>query len=197
MLKRLTASRTATAALAWAMASVCLFAAWDAVAASGETVITEDKLPELKAAVVFKILKFVRWSEDLYDDGVLRAGVIGTPAMVEAFAEYDGRDIGDRIFRTTEITQHDDVSGLDVLFIQEERNDEACKEWALDLSGLEGVLTVGDCNCFNDRSGIIRLRLEDGRLAFTINNDAAVSAGVFLSSRLLSIATIYVPEGDG
>jgi hypothetical protein len=61
--------------------------------------------------------------------------------------------------------------------------------------GLDGlkplpILTVSDGKDFSRATGIIELYVEDGRLRFAINVDAADRSGVRLSSRLLGIARV-------
>jgi hypothetical protein len=58
------------------------------------------------------------------------------------------------------------------------------------------VFTVGDRKDFAKRGGIAQLILERDRMRFAINVSAAMRAGLTLSSRLLSLATI-VRDGDG
>jgi hypothetical protein len=50
------------------------------------------------------------------------------------------------------------------------------------------VLTVGEHERFLEQGGMIRLFLEDNRVRFAINQKAADSAGLLISSRLLRLA---------
>ena len=50
------------------------------------------------------------------------------------------------------------------------------------------VLTVGETNAFVEEGGIINFFLKDEQVQFGINNKAAREAGLYLSSRLLSLA---------
>ena len=56
------------------------------------------------------------------------------------------------------------------------------------------VLTVGDGDGFARGGGMIGLFVEDGRMRFAINPNAAQRAGLRLSSQLLKLARI-VKEG--
>ena len=56
------------------------------------------------------------------------------------------------------------------------------------------VLTVGDGESFAEVGGTIGLFVEDGRMRFAINPNAAHRAGLRLSSQLLKLAKI-VKEG--
>ena len=52
------------------------------------------------------------------------------------------------------------------------------------------ILTVGETPGFAERGGVIRLVLEDNKVRFEVNVDAAHQAGLTISSRLLTLARI-------
>jgi len=58
------------------------------------------------------------------------------------------------------------------------------------------VLTIGETPGFASRGGIINLVLEDNKVRFEVNVDAAKQADLNISSRLLALARI-VPAADG
>ena len=52
------------------------------------------------------------------------------------------------------------------------------------------ILTVSDIKGFTAYGGIIQFKLVDNKVRFTINIDAATRAGLTISSKLLSLATV-------
>jgi hypothetical protein len=60
------------------------------------------------------------------------------------------------------------------------------------MSGLktQAVLTVSDIEGFTAYGGIIQFKLVDNKVRFNINTDNARQAGLTISSKLLSLATI-------
>ena len=56
-------------------------------------------------------------------------------------------------------------------------------------------LTVGETPGFAERGGMIRLMLEDNRVRFEVNVDAAHDGNLNISSRLLTLARIISPTG--
>jgi hypothetical protein len=52
------------------------------------------------------------------------------------------------------------------------------------------ILTVGDGDAFASGGGMIGLFVEDGRMRFAINTEAAHRAGLRFSSKLLNLAKI-------
>src|SRR5258708_21680083 len=55
------------------------------------------------------------------------------------------------------------------------------------------ILTVGETPGFAERGGVIRFVLEDNRVRFEVNVEAAHQADLTISSRLLTLARIIQP----
>jgi hypothetical protein len=55
------------------------------------------------------------------------------------------------------------------------------------------ILTVGETPGFAERGGVIRFTVEDNRVRFEVNVDAAHQAELNISSRLLTLAKI-IPQ---
>ncbi len=52
------------------------------------------------------------------------------------------------------------------------------------------VLTIAETPDFTRRGGIIALALENRKVRFMVNNDAATQASLNISSRLLTLASV-------
>jgi hypothetical protein len=66
------------------------------------------------------------------------------------------------------------------------------------LSGLT-AFSISDCNHFARLGGVANFFVQDGRLRFAINVDAARRASLRISSRMLALAQIVqddAPPGD-
>ena len=59
------------------------------------------------------------------------------------------------------------------------------------------VLTIGETPGFAKNGGIINLILEDNKVRFEVNVQAAKEADLNISSRLLALARIIPPAGEG
>ena len=57
-----------------------------------------------------------------------------------------------------------------------------------------GILTVGETQGFAADGGVINFKLDDGRVRFEINVDAAEHEQLHISSKLLSLAQIVKTE---
>lgn len=96
--------------------------------------------------------------------------------------------VGERRTIITRAQHLDDLGGCDVLFVS---SSEARHETKI-LKSLrnKNVLTVGDANDFAARGGIIQFVINQGRVSFLINVDAAQQAGLKIDASLLAIAKI-------
>ena len=80
------------------------------------------------------------------------------------------------------------LRGCHLLFVPGEETVRSTA--ALDAIKTLPVLTVSDGNGFSQANGIIELYVEDGRMRFAVNVDAAERSGLRVSSRLLGLAKI-------
>jgi hypothetical protein len=99
-----------------------------------------------------------------------------------------GKTIGDRRVSLVRATQFQDLVGCHVVFVSASE-----REPTADLAGrLKGrpVLLVGESDGFAASGGTIQFTIEDNRVHFVINPDAADRAGLKISSKLLALAKI-------
>jgi hypothetical protein len=104
----------------------------------------------------------------------------------------EGKAIGDRVIRIRHLKQPEDMQGCHILFLGNAQG----KRIPMLLAGLRNapVLTVGETPGFLGAGGMICFRLEDNKVRFDINLDAAQSAGLKIGSRLLFLAQMVIGE---
>ena len=68
---------------------------------------------------------------------------------------------------------------------------------AIHLTKSMPVLTIGEMPGFARHGGIINLTLEDSKVRFEVNVEAAKEAELNISSRLLALAKIIQQPADG
>jgi hypothetical protein len=142
----------------------------------------------VKAAFLYNFVKFTEWPA-LPAGAAIVLCVVGDEGIAAALAET---------VREQNISGHP----LDVRRAQDSTTWRNCHllfiaeaEAQRSASGLDGiktlpVLTVSDAKSFSLSGGIIELYIEDGRMRFAINVDAAERSGLRLSSRLLGLAKV-------
>lgn len=153
---------------------------------------------ELKAAFLYKFLKFVEWPPGAFADAgtPIRVCVLGDDPFDGALAEtLRGRSAHDRPLELHRTGRASDTEGCHVVFVS------ASERGRLDsvLEALGGhALTVGDTRDYGRRGVMINLRLEDQRIRFEVNMDSAERAGLRISSQLLRLAQVVRGEaGEG
>ncbi len=152
--------------------------------------VNEPRLSEyqLKAAFLFNFAKFVDWPPEAFpsETSPLVIGVLGQNPF--------GKDLGDVIRNkvigghpvTQRMTSLEAAGGCHVLFISSSER-KRLREIIHTLQG-NSVLTVGDSDEFIAAGGMINLFVEGKKIRFQINQPAAKSAGLKVSSKLLCLA---------
>lgn len=96
--------------------------------------------------------------------------------------------VGDRPTIITRGQRLGDLIGCNVLFVSS--SEAKHEEKILKALRNKNVLTVGDANDFAARGGVIQFVINQGRVSFLINVDAAQRAGLKIDASLLAIAKI-------
>lgn len=144
---------------------------------------------ELKATYLLNFLRFVRRTEApaMSAEDSIQVAVVGDENLGRELRRVvQGKHIDGRAILVQSLPETDPVRGFDMVFF----GNLAPSQLTRAIEQLRGspVLTVGDCDDFVDRGGMIGLFFEDRRLRFAINADAAEGAGLRISSNLLSLA---------
>jgi hypothetical protein len=172
------------------IASIMLFSAGPE--ASAQTAISREY--EIKAVFLFNFAQFVDWPPEASASPLapLVIGVLGD----DPFDGYlddtvRGEKLKNRPFVVQRYRRVEDIDGCQVLFI----GDTNPGKLAHILAALKGrsILTVGDTQGFAEDGGIIRFVTENNRIRFRINVDAAETAHLVISSKLLRLAEVAPP----
>jgi hypothetical protein len=148
--------------------------------------------PALKAAFLFNFAKFVEWPADVPSAGPLTVCVLNDLAVEDSLDQLiNGVPVTGRRVAILRGVRQRSLRACNVLYVG---SPEPWRTAALDDVKGAPTLTVGDGDDFARGGGMIGLFVDDGRMRFAVNPDAVQRAGLRLSSRLLSLATI-VKEG--
>lgn len=165
-----------------------------AIGLAGESNTDEYKL---KAALIYKLTKFIEWP-----DG-------DKPADPESFGVcvVGGNPFGDALkalekltVRRIPITIYDDlgIEGIQkycaVVFINEPDKD-VLVSIILALKQFP-VLTISDINGFAEKGGMIQLAKKEKRIRLRINLDSSRYSGLKISSQLLMLSTLVRSTQD-
>jgi hypothetical protein len=136
----------------------------------------------VKAAYLYNFVKFVEWPA-ASASGPLTICVTGRNPFGSALAEtVQGESLGNRPLAVRSVAQPD--ANCQVAFIPE----GTAAAPALRAARGIPVLTVGETPSFLSQGGIINFVVEEGKVRFDINQEAAMRADLKISSRLLRLA---------
>jgi hypothetical protein len=145
----------------------------------------------VKAAFLFNFAKFVEWPAQAFRTSTdpIAICVVGQNLFGSALNDaVSGKTVDGRTFLIRQISGDQTASGCQILFISSSER----KRFHAILGEIKtaGVLTVGETDDFAVEGGIINFKIEDGRVCFQVNVDAADQARLRISSKLLSLAQI-------
>jgi hypothetical protein len=143
----------------------------------------------IKAAFLYNFTSFVTWPKDPAGASGFTLCVLGDDPFGNLLDKLAGKSVnGSRL----EVRRLGGLALLDqckLVFISATSRDQIGDALAL-LQELP-VLTVSDIRGFTARGGIIEFRIIANKVRFDINLGAAESAGLSISSKLLSLATRF------
>lgn len=167
---------------------VCLFFLASLGASSAVAQASAPSEYQVKAAFLFHFGQFVDWPAEAFQgaSAPLTYCTLGEDLFRGALeASLNGKSIGSHPLKIRHLKQTREAAGCQVLFLGLEE-----KSIGETLERLKGqpVLTVGDSEQFAQEGGMIGFCLEDNKVRFEINLDAAEEAGLKISARLLALA---------
>jgi hypothetical protein len=141
---------------------------------------------EVKAAFLYHFGTYVQWPAPADDDAITIA-VLGAPTIVAQLQRFlPNRSIQGRAVAVRALTTLDDLRSDEILFIGAEFNGRLRE--LIDTVDARPILIVSDARDGLDQGAMVNFQLVDRRVRFEISLPAAQSAGLMLSSRLLSAA---------
>ena len=143
----------------------------------------------VRAAYLFNLIKFVEWPHG-NDDFLI--GFVGSPATGDVMRKMlDGKASDSRVIRVLLNPPEDQLKNCSVVYIDA----SAAGETRRTLDAVKGktTLTVGETDAFAKAGGMVGLVNDGGRIQIETNLEATQSAGIRISSRVLSLAIIVRP----
>ena len=178
-------------ARAAALLALCLMALPAASArAEQRTATAED---DIKATFLFNFTKFVEWPAGTATAEGFRLCTVAEPGFNNALDRtLTGETAnGLPIVRLTPATP-DAARSCDILFLGRLENERADR-WISAVRGAP-VLVVGESPAAADRGAHINFVVDDNRVQFDVNTEAARRAGLIISSKLLRVARNVTPR---
>jgi YfiR/HmsC-like len=148
---------------------------------------------QLKAAVVFNIIKFVEWPPGvlLSNDSLLLLGVPERDPLAEALASLDGKVVQGRPLKVRKSAKIEDLKKCQVVVISEAG---AAASLLNNFRGLPILTITDDLANFARSGGVINITEEDGKIKLQVNLGAATRSHLTINSQLLKLATVLGEE---
>ena len=152
----------------------------------------EDRI---KAAIVYKVGKFVEWPSSAFasPETPIKVCLLGEDAFADALSSMTGRSVqGRRIdFQVIELASLSQAGACHILFLPRSASGRAASV-VRQLTG-KPVLTISDIPGFAHSGGMISLVRAGNRIGFEIDPKAASGAGLAVRAQLLDLAEIVEP----
>jgi hypothetical protein len=152
----------------------------------------------IKAGFIYNFARFVEWPASAFPqtDSPIVIGIEGADPFGQILEKVlDGKKVNGHGFVIKRLRSLGNARDCHILFISSSeagRIDELIRN-----TSSNPVLTISEIPGFANRGGIINLTLEDSRVRFEVNVDAARQADLTISSRLLALAKIISQSADG
>lgn len=152
---------------------------------------------QIKAAFLFNFAKFIEWPPAAFPQtnspiviGVLGKNVFGT----DLESTIRNKTVNGRPFEFKTFDSLTEATNCQILFISPSKKDD----FANILKGLQNssVLTVSETDEFIKAGGMINFVIQDNKVRFQINDDAAKKAGLKISSKLLTLAVSALTHSE-
>jgi len=139
----------------------------------------------VKAALLYNFARFVTWPDT--PAGPFTLCILGADPLREHLDILQNKTVHERKLRIMHLTSLAMIDDCQLVYIGSSYTHKLHD--VLSLLKVHPVLTVSDIDDFIASGGIIGFRLIDNKVRFEINTDAAVNAGLSISSKLLTLAT--------
>lgn len=143
---------------------------------------------DLKAALLFKISKFIRWPDGSLAGGNLQLCIIGRDDFGASADSLAGKRLQGQSIAIARLKPQQTAAGCHIVFISRSEHDHL----PAILAGLahQPALTVSDIDGFAAEGGIVGFATRDKKITFEINPAASKRAGLEISAQLLQLATL-------
>lgn len=153
----------------------------------------------IKAGFTYNFAKLMEWPSGAFAqaDSPIVICVLGTDPFNGTLDQVlKGKQANGRAFEVKHLKWGAEMKGCNILFVSDSETAHL-DELFHSIKGLP-ILTIGETPGFAQHGGIINFVVEDNRVRFEIDVDAAKQANISISSRLLSLATIvHQASADG
>jgi hypothetical protein len=147
---------------------------------------------QVKAAFLFNFAQFVQWPAKAFpsEDAPFVIATVGADPFEGAIEKaVAGKTVASHAVIVKHFSGADQIGDCHLLFVP--AGEDANLAAILRRVGEKPVLSVGETDAFPRAGGCIRFYIEDGKVRFEINPEAASKATLKISAKLMSLARIF------
>lgn len=153
----------------------------------------------IKAGFIYNFANLVQWPSSAFaqPNSPIVIGIFGEdPFGTILDRVLEGKKVNGRVFLVKHLKSVAELKECQIVFVSSSEMARLV-EAIHSVKGMP-ILTIGEIPGFAKRGGIINLVLEDNKVHFEVNVEAAKEADLNISSRLLALARIVPePAADG
>jgi hypothetical protein len=147
---------------------------------------------EVKAVFIYNLAKFIEWPDKSLDNSpTLTVYILGDDPFGAHLDAIKDKLIKGKTVVVKQIASPAALKNVGILYISSSEK-EQLQDILKGISGLP-ILTVGDTQSFATRGVMVNFYLENNKIRFEINLEAARLAGLKISSNLLKMGKIIAP----
>jgi hypothetical protein len=146
---------------------------------------------QVKALFLYNFARYVEWSPQSFKaphDPIVICILGQNPFGNFLDQAVAGKVVEGRPFVVRKISDIESGGTCNIVFVHSSDR-KRCRAMVGRIKG-SGILTVGESEGFTEDGGVINFKLDDGKLRFEIDVDAAARENLRISSKLLSLAQI-------
>lgn len=145
---------------------------------------------DVKAAVIYNMIKFTDWPADHKGSTASTLSVcrIDDDASISLLESIAGKSVRNKNIAVRHVSSLTQLKDCDVLFI--EGSQQAQLSRIVDLSAPSKILTIGDTEGFAEKGVMINLYKKDSRIRFEVNLKALEQAGLKISANVLKLGDV-------
>lgn len=145
----------------------------------------------IKAGFIYNFANLVQWPANAFaqPDSPIVIGILGEdPFGTVLDRVLAGKKVNGRVFLVKRLKSVTDLKECHIVFVSSSEMTHLAD--AIHVVKGMPILTIGEIPGFAKRGGMINLVLEDNKVHFEVNVEAAKEADLNISSRLLALARI-------
>lgn len=145
-----------------------------------------EPVPEyqLKSGFVYNFATFIDWPASLGTSLLLCVAV--PDAGMKYFKALDGKSVGKMTLEVRRLAPEDSAADCRILYVADSES-AGFDDWLSDISD-EYVLTLAESGLWLKKGAVVSLAIQDSRVVFDINMNAARGERLLINSRLLRMA---------